>query len=35
MKIALVGFGNMEQELQNLIYQSGNHEVVSVSHKLI
>ncbi len=33
MKIALVGFGKMGQEVQNLIDQSGKHEVVSVSYR--
>lgn len=34
MKIVLVGYGNMGQELQSLIDQSGNHEVVSVSYRV-
>lgn len=33
MKIALVGFGNMGQEVQNLINEAGVHEVVSTSFK--
>ncbi len=33
MKIALIGFGNMGQEIGNLIDESGTHQVVSVSFK--
>lgn len=35
MKIALVGFGKMGQEISNLINESGTHQVVSVSYKNI
>lgn len=31
MKIALIGYGNMGHELENLIKESGTHQVVSVS----
>lgn len=33
MKIALIGFGNMGQEISNLINESGTHQVVSISYK--
>lgn len=33
MKIALIGFGNMGQEISNLINESGVHQVVSVSYR--
>ncbi len=33
MKIALIGFGNMGQEISNLINELGVHQVVSVSFK--
>ncbi len=32
MKIALIGFGKMGKEVENLIKESGTHQVVSVSH---
>lgn len=35
MKIALLGFGKMGHELENLIAESGKHEVVSISRKEI
>lgn len=33
MKIALLGFGNMGQELEKLIKESQEHEVVSINYK--
>lgn len=33
MKIALVGFGKMGHEVQNVITESGTHEIVSVSYE--
>lgn len=33
MKIALVGYGKMGQEVENLINESGFHQVVSVSYR--
>lgn len=33
MRIALIGYGKMGHELENLIKESGTHEVVSISHR--
>lgn len=33
MKIALIGFGKMGHEVQNLIDESGIHQVISISYK--
>lgn len=33
MKIALIGYGNMGHEVENLINESGVHQVVSISYK--
>lgn len=33
MKIALIGFGKMGNEIENLIKESGTHEVVSISYR--
>lgn len=33
MKIALIGYGKMGKEVEDLINQSGTHEVVSISYK--
>ncbi len=33
MKVALIGFGKMGLEIENLIKESGTHEVVSISYR--
>jgi 4-hydroxy-tetrahydrodipicolinate reductase len=33
IKIALLGYGNMGQEVANVVSQSKNHQIVSISHK--
>lgn len=33
MKIALIGYGKMGHEVENLITESGKHSVVSISHR--
>ncbi|MDO8576870.1 MAG: 4-hydroxy-tetrahydrodipicolinate reductase [Candidatus Daviesbacteria bacterium] len=33
MKIALIGYGNMGHEVENLVKESGTHQVVSVSYE--
>lgn len=33
MKIALVGFGNMGQEIERHVYKDSKHEIVSVSYR--
>lgn len=33
MKIALIGYGNMGQEIERVVQQGGKHTVVSVTHK--
>lgn len=35
MKIALTGYGKMGHEIENLICESGNHQVVSISYKTL
>src|SRR5882757_3611845 len=33
MKIALIGYGNMGREIENLVRKNSEHEIVSVSYK--
>lgn len=33
MKIALIGYGNMGQEVEKVIKENGKHEIVSISYK--
>lgn len=35
MKIALIGYGNMGQEISSLIKENKNHEIISISYKNI